>query len=286
MQGFFNKLVHIDLTNQTATPEPIDDDVYRRYLGGKGLGSHLLLERNPPGVDPLAPENLLIFAIGSGSDIKLHGSARYGVFTKSPLTGAYTDSYSGGTVADQISRTGYDAVVLEGAAKKPIYLEISDEGVTFHSADDLWGLDTFATETALLERAPSRKAAAVCIGPAGENRVRFAIISNNFWRCARRTGAGTVMGSKNLKGIIFHGDAKREPAHPDLLADHWRRLAKRAKDDPGVAAYKKYGTTLMVRIANEAGSFPTRYWSDGKLENYEAICGDTFLERCKVKPKA
>ena len=286
MKGFFNNILTIDLSSQTFSDEPVEDEVYRKFLGGKGLGSYLLLDRNPPNVDPLAPENHLIFAIGSGSDIKLHGSARYGVFTKSPLTGCYSDSYSGGTVADQISRTGYDAVLIKGAANEPTYLEICDEGVTFHAADDLWGQDAYATETALLERASARKAAAVVIGPAGENRVRFSIIANNFWRCAGRTGAGTVMGSKRLKGIVFHGNAKRQPADAALLAEHWRRLGKLSKDNPGVAAYKRYGTTLMVRIMNEVGSFPTRYWSEGRLDNYENICGDTFLERCRVKPKA
>lgn len=286
MNGFFNRVLVVDLSTQTHLAESVDDVVYRRFLGGKGLGSHLLLERNPPGVDPLSPDNHLIFAVGQGADLRVHGSARYGVFTKSPLTGLYSDSYSGGTPADFISRTGNDAVIIKGAAEKPIYLDISDQGVAFRNASGLWGKDAFETETTLLDRLSPTKAAAVCLGPAGENRIRFATISNNFWRCAGRTGGGAVMGSKNLKGIVFHGDAKRQPADPDLLMTHWRKLAKRANDDPGVAAYKRFGTSLMVRIMNEANAFPTRYWSSGKLDRYEQICGDVLLDHFKVRPKA
>lgn len=286
MKGFFNRVLVVDLSTQNHTVEVIDDEVYSRFLGGKGLGSYLLMKHNPPGVDPLAPENHLIFAVGQGADLRMHGSARYALLTKSPLTGLYSDSYSGGTPADHISRTGFDAVVIKGAAKEPVSLEISDQGVAFHSAKKLWGKDAFETETSLLEDSSASKAAAVCIGPAGENRVRFAAVSNNFWRRAGRTGGGAVMGSKQLKGIVFHGNARRQPADPDLLKEHWRQLAKRAKDDAGVAAYKRYGTSLMVRIMNEANAFPTRYWSQGKKPRFEAICGDALLERCKVKPKA
>lgn len=286
MRGFFNKVLVVDLSTQSHSIEVIDDEVYSNFLGGKGLGSYLLMKHNPPSVDPLAPENHLIFAVGQGADLRVHGSARYALLTKSPLTGLYSDSYSGGTPADHISRTGFDAVLIKGAASDPVCLEISDQGVAFHSAKDLWGKDAFETETALLKNSSASKAAAVCIGPAGENRVRFAAVSNNFWRRAGRTGGGAVMGSKNLKGIVFHGDARRQPADTDLLNEHWRQLTKRAKDDAGVAAYKRYGTSLMVRIMNEAGAFPTRYWSQGKNPRYEAICGDALLERCKVKPKA
>jgi aldehyde:ferredoxin oxidoreductase len=287
MEGFFNKILLIDLTGRTWRDEPIADEVYHDHLGGKGLATHLLLRDNPPRVDPLAPENRLIFAVGPATDIKAHGSARYGVFTKSPLTGLYTESYSGGTVADQISRTGYDAVVLHGASPEPVMLEISDRGVVFHHAHDLWGKDVFETEELALKKVNAPSAAASVIGPGGENMVRFAIIANNKWRCAGRTGAGAVMGSKKVKAIVFHGEMRREPADPELLASHWKNMIEKSRDNAGVAAYKKYGTTLMVKLTNEAGAFPTRYWNAGTRADWkEEISGDALLKKCRVRANA
>jgi aldehyde:ferredoxin oxidoreductase len=287
MRGFFNKALVINLTDRTTSEEAVPDEVYEKHLGGKGLATRLLLDMNPPGVDPLAPENNLIFAVGPLTDIKVHGSARYGVFTKSPLTGFYTESYSGGTVADRISRTGYDAVVLKGASGDPVLLEISDKGVTFHDAKDLWGKDAFFTEEEALKRAGAKNAGAAVIGPGGENRVRFATINNNKWRCAGRTGAGAVMGSKKVKAVVFHGDTKRKPADPALLARHWKELAERSKTDSGVATYKKYGTTIMVKLTNQAGAFPARYWSEGTRDDWvEELSGDALHRDFKVKARA
>ncbi len=287
MHGFFNKVLTIDLASQRCRQETVPDALFRDYLGGKGLATQLLLERNPPGVDPLAAENALIFAVGPCTDIKVHGSARYGVFTKSPLTGFYSESYSGGATADKISRTGYDAVVLQGASEQPVWLEISDRGVVFHSAQSLWGKGTFETEGAVLQQAADRAAAAAVIGPGGENLVRFATINNDRWHNAGRTGVGAVMGSKKVKALVFRGNTRRQPASPEALQEHWKQLNERGKNHAGVAAYKKYGTSLMVRLTNQVDAFPTRYWSQGSRPDWEeAISGDALLAKCKVKPLA
>lgn len=284
MYGFFGKVLTINLSDRATREDRVPESVYRDFLGGKGLATHLLLERTKAGVDPLSPENVLIFAVGPCSDVKTHGSARYGVFTKSPLTGFYTESYSGGATADRISRTGYDAIILEGASDEPVFLEISDGGVQFHPADDLWGQDVPSTEKAVLDCVSAPKAAAAVIGPAGENRVRFASIVNDKWHYAGRTGVGAVMGSKGVKAVVFHGTAKRQPAKPALLAEHWKALNESAKTNTGVAAYRKYGTPLVVFLTNMAGAFPTRYWSRGSRADWEAeISGDALLSKCDVK---
>ena len=138
MKGYFGKILVINLTNRTYRDETIDETVYRDYLGGKGLATHLLLEKNKPGVDPFSPENYLVFALGPMNDTRIWGSSRWGVFTKSPQTGIFSESYSGGRVAEPMSRTGYDAFLLEGASDTPVYLEISDDGVSFHDASEIW----------------------------------------------------------------------------------------------------------------------------------------------------
>ena len=287
MKGFFNKVLIIDVGKKTTETEEIPENIYKDYLGGKGLGTWLLLKHNPPGVDPLTPENCLIFAVGPACDVKVHGSARHGIFTKSPLTGLYCESYSGGTVADKISRTGYDAIILKGTSECPVLVEVSDEEVKFHYAKNLWGKEVYETEDKALELVGVKRAAAVVIGPGGENLVRFATIHNNYWKCAGRTGVGAVMGSKKVKAVVFHGNTKREPALPEILSDHWEAISEESKTNAGVKAYKKYGTVNMVSIANENGVFPTKYWQSGKREDYDGkINGEAHHERCSINNKA
>jgi aldehyde:ferredoxin oxidoreductase len=127
MKGFFNKILRINLKSKTFEEEIIPDSVYETYLGGKGLGIYLLMKENPPGVDPLSSQNKLIFCKGPITNTRIYGSCRHGVFTKSPLTGRYSESYSGGKVAEPMSRTGYDAFILEEASNEPVWVEISDQ---------------------------------------------------------------------------------------------------------------------------------------------------------------
>src|SRR4030065_840749 len=152
MKGFFNQLLRIDLSQQKSTVEPIPESILRSYLGGKGLGSYLLLKENPPHIDPFSPENRLIFTLGPLADTPFYGSSRYAVFTKSPQTGIYSESYSGRKIPPSLSRTGYDAIIIGGQSEHPIFLEISDKEVVFHGASDLWGKETYESEETLLKR--------------------------------------------------------------------------------------------------------------------------------------
>jgi aldehyde:ferredoxin oxidoreductase len=272
-------LLRIDLTSRTATEEHLSQDLIRDYIGAKGVGSHLLLEEVGPEVEPLSPENKMIFAIGPITGTTMFGSNRYAVYFLSPLTGGYCECYSGGNVAPQFARTGYKVVILEGRADAHVYLEISEQGVVIHSADDLWGLDTYTAEERMVERTGVRRAQACVIGPAGENLVRFACIENNKWHSLGRGGPGAVMGSKNVKGIVFHGEKPVEVARPDEFKALVRDLAERGKDDAGVAAYRRGGTVNMVRIINGANSFPTRYWTKTRLDDFEPLTTETMIEK-------
>jgi len=287
MDGFFNKVLFVDVGRRISYEKEVPDRVYETFLGGKGLGLRLLLDNNRPGVDPLSPENNLVFAIGPATDSRVHGSARYGVFTRSPQTGFFSESYSGGTVADKISRTGFDAVVLYGASETPVVVEVTVSGVRFHDASGLWGKEAYESEDSVKEMIGIPGAEAVVIGPGGENRVSFATINNNYWRCAGRTGVGAVLGSKKVKALVFHGDRKRGAARPDVLDSHWKSMKDLAKTDKGVATYKRFGTVNMVAVANEAGVFPTRYWSQGKRDDYyEKLGAEAHHKLCRVTPRA
>ncbi len=146
MKGFFNRILSINVSSLNYKVEPIDDELLEKYLGGKGLSTHLLLKYNPPRVDQLSPDNHLILSTGPFSGTPIWGSCRYGIYTKSPQTGFYSESYSGGTVAEYMARTGFDVTMIHGASRDPIWIEISDKDVFFHDAKGLWGLDTFETE--------------------------------------------------------------------------------------------------------------------------------------------
>ncbi len=282
MKGFFNRLLRVDLSKQKSAVEPIPESTLRSYLGGKGLGSFLLLKENPPHIDPFSPENRLIFTLGPLSDTPFYGSSRYAVFTKSPQTGIYSESYSGGKITFSMSRTGYDAIIIEGKANHPIFLEISDENVVFHPASHLWGKETYEAEDAILKTVGIKGSGALVIGPAGENLVKFAVIESEHWRSLGRAGIGAVMGSKKLKGIVFHGRKRRELADPLTLKRLAQEFRDRVKDRQIVTIYKKYGTPMLVSIMNTIGAFPTQYWSKGTLKGWEGISAESLMERCQV----
>jgi len=281
MKGFFNQLLRIDLSKQKSTVEPVPESILRSYLGGKGLGSYLLLKENPPHIDPFSPGNRLIITLGPLADTPFYGSSRYAVFTKSPQTGIYSESYSGGKITHSLSRTGYDAIIIEGRSKHPVLLDISDREILFHSASRLWGKNTYETEEAILKKI-GRDSGAMVIGPAGENLIKFAVIESEHWRSLGRAGIGAVMGSKKLKGIAFHGRKRRTPANPASLKRLSHDFKERVKDNQIVYMYKKYGTPMLVSIMNTIGAFPTQYWSKGTLEGWEAISAESLMERCEV----
>lgn len=291
MYGFYNALLKIDVTAKSIERQELQDDLLAKYLGGKGLATHLLLQLNPPGVDPLGPDNHLIITTGPVAATRVWGSCRYGVFTKSPQTGFYAESYSGGTVAEYIAATGFDAIVIHGCSEEPIWLEIADNTILFHPADELQGLETYATEDWVKEwmrqnRPENPQCGVSVVGPAAENWVSFALIENDYWRSAGRTGAGAVMGSKNIKAIAFRGSSKAEAAEPDTIAAFANQLAQESRTNPGVKAYKTHGTPMMVDLLNEMKAFPTRYWAKGQSEHRESINAAALHERCEVKPHA
>lgn len=286
MKGFFGKILRIDLTNKGYREEKVPDNIYNNFLGGKGLATYLLLEKNKAGIDPFSPENHFIIGLGPATDTKIWGSSRYGIFTKSPLTGIFSESYSGGNVAEPISRVGYDAIILQGASATPVFLEITDDGVKFHDAQKVWGMDTYQAQDTISQLIGEKHMGVLVIGPAGENLVRFAVVENNYWRSAGRTGVGAVLGSKKVKALVFHGKKEREVANPDLLDKFWNEWRGRRKNHPVVNAFRNFGTPGLVAIVNNVGAFPSRYWSDGTMEGWEKISADALHHRCKVKPNA
>jgi len=289
MKGFYGKLLLIDLGNHSFDEKIIEDAVFEQYLGVKGLGAYLLNKYNPPKVPALDPENNLIFCTGPAAGSRVWGSSRYGVFTKSPLTGFFSESYSGGKVPEAMDAAGYDAVIIKGQSGKPVVLSIEPGKVGFNAAEDLWGKDTFETEALIKEKfinkaKPFKKSGVLVIGPAAENKVSFGIIQNDNWHCAGRTGAGTVMACKKIKGILFQGSEKRQFHDEQALKSFAKHIAQMGKDHPAVKAYKSMGTSQMVKVLNSNKAFPTQYWSKGYFDKWENISADALHTQCDVSP--
>jgi aldehyde:ferredoxin oxidoreductase len=255
----------IDFSTHTARLEPLDDDLIAQFLGGRGLGAALLFRHLTEPGDPLAPENPLIFSIGPLTGTPWPTGARTHVTFHSPLTGIYGYANTGGFFGAALRRAGYDALFITGRAERPIYLEVTSDGVAIQPADHLWGLGVHATHDALA----TGGARVACIGPAGEQGVRIAAIISDRSRAAARCGGGAVMGSKNLKAIVVHGQTGQDL--PAAFRDQARRAFKQVRDHPHVAGLRDWGTVVLVAGKNLTGDLPTRNHQAGQMERADRV---------------
>lgn len=274
MYGYHGKVMLIELGEQSIRWEPLDETVLRRFLGGTGLGAYLLYTYSPPGVDPLSPENPLIFVTSPLVGSRLTTSSKFAVVTKSPLTGFIGDSLSSSFLATELKKTGFDAIVVTGRSPSPTMLAITDDSVEFLDASHLLGMSTSKTEEAVKAQLGGMYRVA-SIGPAGENLVRFASIANDGGRQAGRTGPGAVMGSKNLKAIAVRGRQTVSFADPDALGAIRADLSRRSLGD-ATEKYRTLGTLANVSVFNRLGTLPTRNFQQSTFEGAEAVSGETF----------
>ncbi len=230
-----------------------------RFLGGRGLGAALLSRHLADPSDPFAPGNPLIFAIGPLTGTPWPTGARTHVTFHSPLTGVYGYANTGGFFGAALRRAGYDALVITGRAEQPVYLEVTPDGIAIRPADHLWGLGVHATYESLA----TGGARVACIGPAGENGVRFAAIISDGSRAAARCGGGAVMGSKNLKAVVVRGQRPLDlPAEFRTLA---RRAFEQVRDHPNVTGLRDWGTVHLVTVKNYSGDLPARNHQLGQV---------------------
>ncbi|CAA9563685.1 MAG: Tungsten-containing aldehyde:ferredoxin oxidoreductase [uncultured Thermomicrobiales bacterium] len=274
MHGVHGRALRVDLADGTALSEEIPELVASRVLGGAGLASLLLHRFCPPRVEPLAAENPLVFATSPFVGTGITTASKIAVATKSPQTGVIGDSLSSSYLAIALKRTGFDALVVQGAAPAWSVLVVDDDRVSLRPAATLLGLDPAATADALRAEMGSGFRVAA-IGVAGERGVRYAAISNDG-RLAGRTGAGAVMGSKRLKAIAVRGTRLPAVADPRGLAAAARGLAERSLG-PGTAKYREVGTAANVAFFDRMGVLPTRNFQSGRFAGADAIGGETLL---------
>ena len=285
MEGWTGKILDIDLSSRTIVEKSLDMEMGRLYLGGRGLGARLLWDLVGPQVDPLSPENVLIFATGPLTASGVQTSNRFSVSTKSPLTGTVMDANSGGWWGMQFKRCGYDALIVRGKAEKATLIEITPEGTALKDAANLWGKGVFATTAALGQN--NNKRNVLCIGPAGENLSRLAAIMNDRERALARGGPGAVMGSKNLKAIVVEGSQKNRPADRENFKFMLYETGKLIKASPLTSqALPEFGTAVVMNVINEIGALPTRNFQQSQFENADKISGESLADSILVKNQA
>ncbi|TAK13495.1 MAG: aldehyde:ferredoxin oxidoreductase [Anaerolineae bacterium] len=275
--GYTGNILHVDLTHQTTTVETPDEAFYRKYMGGSALAMFYLLRDMPAGADPLGPDNVLVLALSVLTGAPLSGQSRMTAAAKSPLTGAIGDSQSGGFWPAELKFAGFDAIVVKGAAKEPVYLWVKDGAVEFRPAAHLWGRITGDAEDAIKAELGDDKIEVLQVGPAGENQVRFAAIMNMSNRANGRTGLGAVMGSKNLKAIAVRGTSKVEVADKQAVSDLARWGAQNLPQS-NITGLSKYGTAETTGANQTIGSLPTYNYNSGVFAEWEAIDGTTMYD--------
>ncbi len=284
MEGFFRRLLRIDLSSHSWAWETISGNLIEDYLGGKGIGTFLLSQEAHPGIDSSDPQNPIIFSNGCFADLPIYGSSRYGIFAKSAQTGGYLECYGGGRTAILLSRTGNDVIIIKGKSLNPVFLEISHEGVLFRDGSPIWGLPTDQSLETILKAVGKPQASALVIGPAGEAGVKFAVVINEGGRSFGRGGLGAIWGSKHLKGVVFHGTERRRPADLSTLKALYQQMAKEGRGKELTRMYRTYGSSMMVGIMNTMRAFPTRYWEEGTVHGWERLTAEHLKKICQVRP--
>lgn len=283
MTGYWQKLLRINLTNSKIEIEEIPEDIITKYLGAKGMGAYYFIKGLKKGVDPLSPENRIILATGPFQGTEVLSTGRLAVITKSPLTGIFLDSYCGGMFGHGLKRCGFDLVIIEGKAEKPVHICIINGQTRIKEAAHLWGKTTAETEQIIKSEA-GQETKVVSIGVAGENGVLFSCLISDRRRAAGRGGAGAVFGAKNLKAVAVNGTLDI-PVHDaqkikELNQRATQAVAQRRKND---VAFYFCGTSGVLEYASQADRLPTLNFKKGEWEYYEGLHGETIHRENKVK---
>jgi aldehyde:ferredoxin oxidoreductase len=299
LYGYTGAILRVNLTTGTITKEKISDELCRRYLGGSGFVAYYLWKELEGGIDPLGPENKLVIATGPVTGTPIMGSGRHSLGAKSPLTGGIALSQVGEFWGTELKRAGFDVVIVEGKAEKPVYLSIRDGSAEIRDAAHLRGQETRETQQAVRRELGDDKARLLLIGPGGENLVKYACILGGLYDAAGRGGLGAVMGSKNLKAIAVRGSGKIPVADSVKLGELRKRLADSVEKVSILKGWHEAGTGFDMDAGVITGDVPIRNWRDGDFPNVNNITAITLRDtigagmegcfacpmRCKKKAK-
>ncbi len=283
LKGYSGKILHVDLSQERFFVEEPDEKFYRKYLGGSTLGAYYLMKGMDPKTDPLSEENMIVFSVGPFTGAAMSGASRHAVTTKSPLTNTIAASEAGGYWAPELKFAGFDAVVIKGKAKKPVYLWVHDGEFELRDASKIWGKITGEAQDIIREELGDKKIRVAQIGPAGENLVKYANIVNELAHFNGRNGMGAVMGSKNLRAIAVRGTHKPDFHDSTAIQAMAKRGANRVRTEDGYMGFKRDGTNGVTDGHMLTGGMPTRNWTSGTFEGVEAFTAENW-NRVAIKP--
>lgn len=282
MYGWTGKFLRVNLTKSKITVEDLDPKIAKDFIGARGMGVKYLYDEIDPKVDALSPGNKLLMVAGPLTGTGAPSGNRHMIVTKSPLTGAIAESSAAGNFAPSLKYAGYDMIIFEGKAKKPVYLWIDDDKVELRDARHLWGKTTSETEIDVIaETAPEAKVA--CIGPAGENLVRFAAVMNDMGRAAARSGVGAVMGSKNLKAVAVEGTKGVKVADSVGFYNAMVEVYQDLVQTEYVHEFHHTGTPGVLSIVRSFGVLPTRNFQTGVNPEWEKLSSETLEATVSVR---
>ena len=278
---YTGKILRVDLTKGELKTEILEENIYRKYLGGSSLASYFLLKELKKGIDPLGPENMLVFTCSVVTGTTVPGASRFTAAAKSPLTGGFAEAEAGGWWAPELKWAGYDAIIVKGASPKPVYLWIHNDQVELRTAEHLTGKETGEVEQIIRGELKDQKIRIAQIGPAGEKMVRYANIGNECEHFNGRVGLGAVMGSKKLRAIAVRGTQKANYADPEKIKEITKQFASKWKETS--QGMHDYGTAGGVEGLSAAGILPTRNFREGQFEGASSISGVTMADTILVK---
>ncbi|HSR11692.1 MAG TPA: aldehyde ferredoxin oxidoreductase family protein [Thermodesulfobacteriota bacterium] len=281
--GYNGKILRVNLSDGSMREENPPESVYRMYMGGSALSSYYLLKEQKPGVDPLGPENMLIFMSSVISGAPLPGLTRYTVAARSPLTGAFGEAEAGGFFGPELKMAGYDGIIFTGRSPKPVYLWIKDGKAEIRDASKIWGKDTGEAEKRIREELGDNRIRVAQCGPAGEKMVRYACVVNELKHANGRCGMGAVMGSKNLRAVAVRGTQRLTFADPERVKGIAKEVLELLPQSALAQNLKKFGTPMFVMPLHNSGILPTRNFQKGQFEKAEAICGEKMTDTILVK---
>jgi len=274
VDGYKNRILRVNLSNRSFSEEPLSEALIHDYVGGRGFGAKLLYDDLKPGADPLGEDNEIILIAGPLAGTNAQAFSRWIAFFKSPLTGGYFRSVCGGHLAAELKFAGFDGIIIRGIADSPVYLWIHDGQYELRDATYLWGLNCSDTHTLIREDRHDPNIRIACIGPAGENKVRYAGIFSDR-RAAGRGGGGAVMGAKKLKAIAVRGHEQVSLSRPEAFSKEVKAQVRANLAHPSYAVYSRRGRQ-NANLTNTLGMFPTRNFREGVLPGWESISTEAY----------
>ncbi|MCF8129901.1 MAG: aldehyde ferredoxin oxidoreductase family protein [Deltaproteobacteria bacterium] len=283
--GYNGTILRVDLSKKSISEEHPPEVVYRKYMGGSALALYYMLKELKPGIDPLSPENILVFMSNVTSGIPSPGLTRFTIAARSPLTGAFGEAEAGGFWGPELKMAGFDGIIINGRSEDPVYLWIKNGEVELRDASRLWGKDTGEVQQLIREELGDNHIRVAQCGQAGENLVPYACVLNELKHASGRTGMGAVMGSKNLRAVAVRGTGKIAMAQPEKVKELTREAIDRIPKSPLGNQLKRFGTPVFVMGLQNGGILPTRNFQEGRFEGAVSISGEAMEETILQGPK-